>query len=68
MIDCTDLSYQFDIMETFPSFHFKELESTKPRNKKINAKFTTETQSKITRLVAPFLDKEMKNNYIYNIN
>ena len=55
-------------METFPSFHFKDLESTKPGNKKLSAKFTIETQSKITRLIAPFLDKKIENNYINNIN
>ena len=68
MIDSTDLSYQFNIMEAYPAFHYKESGISKSENKKISAKFIIETQSKITRLIAPFLDNETKNNCVYKTN
>ena len=68
MIDTTDLSYQFNIMEKYPSFHYNGYEYKNTENKKINAIFKIETQSKITRLIAPFLKGEAKNNCIYKIN
>ena len=68
MIDTTDLSYQFNIMEKYPSFHYNGYEYKNTQNKKINAIFKIETQSKITRLIAPFLNEETKNNCIYKIN
>ena len=68
MIDTTDLSYQFNIMENYPSFHYKGYEYKNTENKKINANFKIETQSKITRLIAPFLNEETKKNCIYKIN
>jgi hypothetical protein len=68
MIDTTDLSYQFNIMENYPSFYYNGYEYKNTENKKINAIFKIETQSKITRLIAPFLNEETKNNCIYKIN
>jgi len=68
MIDTTDLSYQFNIMENYPSFHYNGYEYQNTENKKINAIFKIETQSKITRLIAPFLNEETKNNCIYKVN
>jgi len=68
MIETTDLSYQFNIMEKYPSFHYNGYEYKNTQNKKINAIFKIETQSKITRLIAPFLNEETKNNCIYKIN
>ena len=59
MIDSNDLSYQYEIMESYPSFHSKEIKNKNSENKKINANFKIMTQSKITRLIAPFLDKEL---------
>ena len=59
MIDSNDLSYQYEIMESYPSFHSKEIKNKNSENKKINANFKIKTQSKITRLIAPFLDKEL---------
>ena len=67
MISSQDMSYSFDIMEKYPSFHYKELDYDKPRNKIINANFKIETQSKITRLIAPFLDKKTQKNAAYNV-
>ena len=59
MIDSNDLSYQYEIMESYPSFHSKEIKNKNSENKKINANFKIKTQSKITRLIAPFLDKDL---------
>ena len=67
MIDSRDLSYQIDIMEVYPSFCYKEMKDKKQKNKNISANFTIETQSKITRLIVPFVDKETKNNCVFNI-
>ena len=64
MIGAQDMSYEFDIMEKYPTFHYKELNRDAPRNKIIKANFTIETQSKITRLIAPFLDDEAKKSQI----
>ena len=66
MIDSNDLSYQFDIMESYPAFHYKEIKNEN-ENKKINANFKISTQSKITRLIAPFLDEKLKASCVYNI-
>ena len=67
-IGSQDMSYEFVIMEKYPTFHYKELNIDKPRNKKIIANFEVETQSKITRLVAPFYDEKAKNNSIYEVS
>ena len=67
MIDTTDLSYQFNIMENYPSFYYNGYEYKNTENKKINAIFKIKTQSKITKLIAPFLKEETKNNCIYKI-
>ena len=68
MIDSSDLSYEFNIMETYPAFHCKDLGKIKSDNKKVDLKIKIETQSKITRLIAPFLEPEAKVYCIYNIN
>ena len=67
MIGSQDMSYEFNIMEKYPSFHYKEINRDEARNKIIKANFTIETQSKITRLIAPFLDKEAKKNSTYEV-
>ena len=61
------MSYEFNIMEKYPSFHYKELNKEKPRNKIINANIEIETQSKITRLIAPFMDEQAKKNSTYEV-
>ena len=70
MIGTQDMSYEFSIMEKYPSFYYKELKGNdKPKNKKIIADFEIQTQSKITRLIAPIYDKKYKNdlNSIFNV-
>ena len=67
-IGTQDMSYEFVIMEKYPTFHYKELNINNPRNKKIIANFIIETQSKITRLIAPFYDEEAKKNSIYEVS
>ena len=67
MIGSQDMSYEFNIMEKYPTFHYKELNRDEARNKIIQANFKIETQSKITRLIAPFLDDEAKKNSKYEV-
>ena len=67
MIGSQDMSYEFNIMEKYPSFHYKELNSNEARNKIIKANFKIETQSKITRLIAPFYDEEAKKKSTYEV-
>ena len=67
MIGSQDMSYEFTMMEKYPTFHYKELNVEKPRNKKIIARLQIETQSKITRLIAPFLDEEAKKKSEYEV-
>ena len=59
-IGSVDMSYEFVIMEQYPTFHYKEINQNESRNKRIKANFKLETQSKITRLSAPFYDNEAK--------
>ena len=68
MIGSQDMSYEFNIMEKYPSFHYKELNSNDARNKIIKANFKIETQSKITRLIAPFYDEEAKKKSTYEVS
>ena len=67
MIGTQDMSYEYDIMEKYPTFHYKELNKDKPRNKTINADIEIETQSKITRLIAPFMDEQAKKNSSFKV-
>ena len=66
-IGTQDMSYEFIIMEKYPTFHYKELSKDAPRNKIIKANFIIETQSKITRLIAPFLDEMAEKKSIYEV-
>ena len=66
MIGTQDMSYEFIIMEKYPSFYYKEIKNDEqPFNKNIKANFEIITQSKITRLIAPFYDEEAKKNSKY---
>ena len=67
MIDSQDMSYEYDIMEKYPSFHYKEMNNDEPKNKIIKANFKIKTQSKLTRLIAPFFDEEAKKNSTYDV-
>ena len=51
-------------MEKYPTFHYKGLNEEGARNKIIKANFKIETQSKITRLIAPFYDEEAKKKFL----
>ena len=66
-IGTQDMSYEFIIMEKYPTFHYKELSKDAPRNKIIKANFIIETQSKITRLIAPFFDEMAETKSIYEV-
>ena len=61
-ITSQDMSYEFNIMEKYPTFHYRHINQEKFRNKKIKAIFTIKTHSKITRLIAPFFDDQAKKN------
>ena len=61
-ITSQDMSYEFNIMEKYPSFHYNHINQEKFRNKKIKAIFKIQTQSKLTRLIAPFFDDKAKKN------
>ena len=43
MVGSQDMSYEFDIMEKYPSFHYKELNENEPRNKIIKSNIKIET-------------------------
>jgi len=67
-LGANDMSYEYEIMEKYPTFHYKELNEEGARNKIIKANFKIETQSKITRLIAPFYDEETKKNSNYEVS
>ena len=67
-IGTQDMSYEFIIMEKYPTFHYKELNKESARNKIIKANFKIETQSKITRLIAPFFDEMAQNQSTYEVD
>ncbi len=62
MIGTQDMSYEFSIMEKYPVFHYEEKDENKLKNKMIKANFEIKTLSKITRLIAPFMDEQAKKN------
>ena len=65
MIGAQDLSYEFSIMDKYPSFYYKEYNKDDgPKYKRIFAYIEIQTQSKITRLIAPFYDEKYKNDLI----
>ena len=67
MIGTQDMSYEFNIMEKYPSFYYKELNMNMNKNKIIKANFKIETKTKITRLIAPFFDEEAKKHSSYEV-
>ena len=67
MIGSQDMSYEFDIMEKYPLFQYEGSNINERKNKIINANFTIESQSKITRLIAPFYDEEAKKYSTYEV-
>ena len=68
MIGAKDISYEFIMMEKYPSFYYKELENNKgQKNKIIKANFEIKALSKITRLIAPFYDENAKKYSKFNV-
>ena len=67
MLGSQDMSYEFDIMEKYPSFQYEGFNANEIKNKIIKANFTIESQSKITRLIAPFYDDEAKKYSTYEV-
>ena len=69
MIGAQDMSYEFNIMEKYPSFQYGGINKSEieTKNKIINAIFKIETMSKITRLIAPFYDEEAKKYSTYEV-
>ena len=66
MIGTQDMSYEFSIMEKYPSFYYKEIKNNSQSfHKKILANFEIQTHSKITWLIALFYDEEAKKNSKY---
>ena len=61
------MSYEFNIIQKYPIFLCKELHGNNSENKILKAKFRIEAQSKITRLIAPFISEEDKNNKNYEV-
>ena len=67
MIGTQDMSYEYNIMEKYPTFHYKDIKENELRNKTLKANIQIETESKITRLIAPFMDEEAKKNSTYEV-
>ena len=69
MVDSKDLSYEFNIIENYPAFHYDgaKINFSENDNKKLEAKIKIETQSKITRLIPMYVNDEIKKNSEYNV-
>ena len=68
MIGAQDMSYEFNIMEKYPSFYYnKSKKDFELKDKIIYAEFEVQTQSKLTRLIFPFMDEETKKNSNFEI-
>ena len=68
MIGSKDLSYEFNIMQDYPDFYYEDPEyEVEPPNKIINTIIKIETQSKITRLISPFLSELTDKKYTYSV-
>ena len=64
MITSKDMSYEFTFLEQYPCFIY---EGTVAKSKKINGKFNLNTKSKITRLISPYMDENVKKTTNFNI-
>ena len=66
MIGANDMSYEFKIIENYPTFCYN---NKKERNyKKVEVNLNIKAQSKITRLVSPFMTEEEKKRNQYKVN
>ena len=64
IITSQDMSYEFAFLEHYPCFIYNRKEV---QLKKIKGKFVLKTNSKITRLITPYLDEEAKKYINYNV-
>ena len=69
MIDSKDLSYEFNMIENYPLFHYEGSKINTSENdiKNVDAKIKIETQSKLTRLIPIYKNDETKKNSEYNV-
>ena len=65
LITSQDMSYEFSFMGNYPYFINGGKKKIEPKNMK--AKFILKTNSKITRLISPFVDELAKKTIDYNI-
>ena len=68
LLSSNDMSFELSIMESYPSFQYKEMNQDKPDFKKVKGKIIIKTLSKITRLITFFLDKENEKKTKINYN
>ena len=64
MITSQDMSYEFSFMEHYPCFIYQ---GKKVESKKIKGNFVLKTNSKITRLITPFMDETAKKSISYKV-
>ena len=64
MITSQDMSYEFSFMEHYPCFIYQ---GKKVESKKIKGNFVLTTNSKITRLITPFMDETAKKSISYKV-
>ena len=69
MLNSNDLSYEFNIIENYPAFHYDgmKINYSENDNKNLEAKIKIETQSKITRLIPMYVNDEIKKNSEYKV-
>ena len=64
MISSQDMSYEFSFLEQYPCFIY---EGNVVQSKKIIGKFILNTKSKITRLISPYMDENVKKTTNFKI-
>ena len=69
MLNSNDLSYEFNIIENYPAFHYDDMKInySENDNNNLEAKIKIETQSKITRLIPMYVNDEIKKNSEYKV-
>ncbi len=71
LLTSNDMSYEFSIMDSYPSFYYRKMDfnhSRKQNKKNIKGKININTLSKITRLISFFLDGKNKKNSSINFS
>ena len=58
MITSDDMSFQYEIMQHYPNFISKDIETDKNRAKNLEGKINIKTQSRLIRLIIPLLDEK----------